>query len=128
MMRYVLYLFTSICILCMLSCLTYFLLLLVVALATTLEGYIILLGLLLALAGQFISRRTHRLLQQRRITLATITRLTLNGQGTTTYQLQFTTRNDQIILVEFASNDHSLYSRLRTLFLDLYHTQPVYGS
>jgi hypothetical protein len=127
-MRYVLYLFTSICILCVLGSLTYFLFLIVVTLATILEAYIILPGLLFAIAGQFIFQRTRRLLQQRRLTLATITRLTLDGQGTTTYQLQFTTRKDQVILVELASNDHSLYSRLRTLFLDLYHAQPVYGS
>jgi hypothetical protein len=112
----------------MLACLTYFSFLALVALASLLEGYSILLGLLLALAAILDLRKTFRLLRQRRIALATITRLTLNAAGSKTYQLQFTARNDQTVLTEISSANTSFWDRVLLLFLDVFDAQPSRGS
>ena len=127
-MRYAFYLFTSICLLLLLASLAYFVFLAILTLATLLEGYLILLGLLLALAGALTLRKTFRLLQHKYITLATITRLTLDGKGKKTYQLHFMTRENQTILTEVTPDVSSPWSRLQTLFLDLYNAHPRQGS
>ncbi|HEY4385120.1 MAG TPA: hypothetical protein VGN34_11690, partial [Ktedonobacteraceae bacterium] len=111
-MKYALYLLTSICLFLLLGCLAYFVFLAIITLATLLEGYMILLGLLLALAGAFALHRALRQLASKHITLATITRLTLDGNGNKTYQLQFMTRKDQTILTEVTPDTSSLWARL----------------
>ena len=127
-MRYALYLLMSICLLAMLVALAYFAFLALVALASLLEGYSILLGLLLAFAALLHLRKTFSLLRQRRIALATITRLTVNAAGRKTYQLQFTARNDQTVLAELSSSNTSFGDRLLLLFFDMFDAQPSRGS
>jgi hypothetical protein len=73
-------------------------------------------------------RRSLALLRQRQVALATITRLTLEGNGKRTYQLQFVTRADQTVLVELSSDHSSPWTRLQTLFFDLYDAHPNRGS
>ncbi len=127
-MRYLFYLLTSICLLVLLGCLVYFLLLALITIATLLEGLLIFLSLFLALAGVINLRRTLRIFQQKQIALATVIRLTLDARGKKTYQLQFTTRNDQTILAEISAENSSFESRLWSFFLDLFDAQPTRGS
>jgi hypothetical protein len=127
-MRYALYLLMSICLLVMLACLTYFSFLALIALVSLLEGYSILLGFLLAFAALLYLRKTLRLLRQRRIALATVTRLTVNAAGCRTCQLQFTARNDQTVLAELSSANTSFWDRALLLFLDVFDAQPSRGS
>jgi Protein of unknown function (DUF3592) len=127
-MKYALYLLISICLLLLLAALAYFVFLTILTLATLLGGYLILLGLLLALAGTLTLRRTLRQFQHKHMTLATITRITLDRDGRKTYQLHFTTRENQTILTDITPDTFSPWSQIRTLFLDLYDAHLKQGS